>query len=153
MRVFEPIHQFPGAQNCGFRVPSRACRLREKSELLVLNCIQWRRLVEKCADCHQKKNDPVQQRERESECVCTCKYFKLDFICLICTKHLCFAQSWKFKLMSEQFVTGPCAQNSQTHLPRPAGLKVGSSTLSGSNNAKLPAELFTEGAALRPRQR
>ena len=81
MRVFEPIHWFPGAQNCGFRVPSRACRLREKSELLVLNCIQWRRLVEKCADCHQKKrNDPVQQRERESECVCKCKYFKLDYV-------------------------------------------------------------------------
>lgn len=36
MRVFEPIHQFPGAQSCGFRVPSRACRRREKSELLVL---------------------------------------------------------------------------------------------------------------------
>lgn len=55
--------------------------------------------------------------------------------------------------MSGQFVTGSSAQNSQTHPPCPAGLKVGSSTLSGSNNAKLPAELFPEGAALRPRQR
>lgn len=55
--------------------------------------------------------------------------------------------------MSGQFVTGFGAQNSQTHPPRPAGLKVGSSTLSGRNNAKWPAELFTEGAALRPRQR
>ena len=39
--------------------------------------------------------------------------------------------------MSGQFVTGSSAQNSQTHPPCPAGLKVGSSTLSGSNNAKL----------------
>ena len=53
--------------------------------------------------------------------------------------------------MSGQFVTGSCAQNSQINPPRPTGLKVGSSTLSGRNNAKLPAELFLEGAALRPR--
>ena len=78
MRVFEPIHQFPGAQNCGFRVPSRACRLREKSELLVLNCIQWRRLVEKCADCHQKKEKMIQCNiERERECVCVCVYMQV----------------------------------------------------------------------------
>ena len=55
--------------------------------------------------------------------------------------------------MNGQFVTGSCAQNSQVDPPRPTGLKVGSSTLSGRNNAKLPAELFLEGAALRPRQR
>ena len=53
--------------------------------------------------------------------------------------------------MSGQFVRGSCAQNSQAHLPHPAGLTVGSSPLSGSDDSKPPAEL--EGAALRPRQR
>lgn len=53
--------------------------------------------------------------------------------------------------MSGQFVRGSCAQNSQAHLPHPAGLTVGSSPLSGSDDAKPPAE--AEGAALRPRPR
>lgn len=91
------------------------------------------------------EDDSTQQRETES----TCTYFKLDLTCLVSSSRLCFALSQRFKLMSGQFGRGSCAQNSQAHLPHPAGLTVGSSPLSGSDDAKPPAELG--GAALRPR--